>query len=195
MLPAHVVLTEMVIDPLCSFAFEGVAATRGLMHRPPRGRDEHLFRKRSLASSMAAGALLLLAALAVWLAALLAGVPTDEARALAIAALTAGNLALVWTLARPEGARGLAPSVALSSVTVFSLVALAAGVLLPSARELLRFGLPPAHVLLAAAAAGLAAGIAAGLVAAQASRRAAPRRAGRPMEPGRPASARVPPLP
>ena len=35
LLPAHVVLTEMIIDPACSFAFEGIAEERGIMQRPP----------------------------------------------------------------------------------------------------------------------------------------------------------------
>ena len=38
LLPAHVVLTEMVVDPVCSFAFEAVPERPGLMQRPPRPR-------------------------------------------------------------------------------------------------------------------------------------------------------------
>jgi Ca2+-transporting ATPase len=40
MLPAHVVLTEMVIDPVCSLAFEGAPEDPRVMQRPPRRSDE-----------------------------------------------------------------------------------------------------------------------------------------------------------
>lgn len=170
MLPAHVVMTEMVIDPLCSFAFEGVPPTRGLMRKPPRRRDEHLFHWRSLALAAAAGLLLFLAALAVWLAALLHGVATPEARAMAFASLTAGNLALVWMLARPDGARRLYPSRALLAVTAGSALAVAAGILIEPVGALLQFGVPPGGSLAAAIAAGAVAGLAGGLAAARAAR-------------------------
>jgi Ca2+-transporting ATPase len=40
MLPAHVVLTEMVIDPVCSLAFEGAPEDPRVMQGPPRRSDE-----------------------------------------------------------------------------------------------------------------------------------------------------------
>jgi P-type Ca2+ transporter type 2C len=169
LLPAHVVLTEMVIDPLCSFAFEGVPQAGDIMRRPPRPRGDHPFRMRSLVPGLLAGAGLLAAVLGVWLAALGASLPTGESRTLALAALTAGNLALVWMLARPRGARALSASRPLVVVTASSVLVVAAGVLLPVGRELLRLSLPGASELAFALGLGLAAGVVSGFGAARAS--------------------------
>ncbi|MBI5278009.1 MAG: cation-translocating P-type ATPase [Burkholderiales bacterium] len=171
MLPVHVVLTEMVIDPLCSFAFEGVPEAAGVMQRHPRPREAHAFRWASMRGALGAGLMLLGAVLCVWLTALAAGSATDQARTFAVSALTAGNLALVWMLARPDGARGLLASRALVAVTAFSTLAVASGVAWAPARELLRFAAVPMPALLAACAAGVAAAAAGGLVAARARRR------------------------
>lgn len=167
LLPAHVVLTEMVIDPLCSFAFEGIPAARDLMERPPRPRQDHAFRWRTVRVGLAAGAVLLSAVLAVWLAALDRGLGAAPARTLAILALTAGNLALVWVLARPAGARGVVAGRPLWAVTGFSVLVLMAGVAWPAARELLQFGLPPTGALVGAPVLGALAGALGGWVVAR----------------------------
>lgn len=38
LLPAHVVLTQLVIDPVCSLAFEGAAEDRCVTHPADNGR-------------------------------------------------------------------------------------------------------------------------------------------------------------
>jgi Ca2+-transporting ATPase len=50
MLPVHVVLTEMVIDPMCSLAFEGAPEAPDLMDRPPAPPGR---RHRGLADAVA----------------------------------------------------------------------------------------------------------------------------------------------
>ena len=50
LLPAHVVLTEMVIDPVCSLAFEGAPEDPRVMQRPPRRPGR---RHRRLADAVA----------------------------------------------------------------------------------------------------------------------------------------------
>jgi Ca2+-transporting ATPase len=95
MLPAHVVLTEMIIDPVCSLAFEGAPETPGSMLRPPRRSDDALVGWGMLRRGLLQGAFVLAATLAVYLLALPeSGV--ESARAQALVALTAGNLGLVW---------------------------------------------------------------------------------------------------
>lgn len=170
MLPVHVVLTEMIIDPLCSFAFEGVAPAADLMRRPPRPRGEHAFRWISLRQALLAGGLLLLAVLGVWLAALSSGFAAEAARALALCALTAGNITLAWMLARPTGARGLALSLPLALVTAFSGLAIGLGLLLPSAGALLRFAPVAPQALAAAVLAGVLAALAGAWAVAPARR-------------------------
>lgn len=98
MLPAHVVLTEMVIDPVCSLAFENAPAARDLMTRPPRGLGEPLLMSRAdLWSALALGGFLLatLLVMAAW--AHSEEFAQDEVRTLVIVALTAGNITLAMT--------------------------------------------------------------------------------------------------
>jgi Ca2+-transporting ATPase len=98
MLPAHVVLTEMVIDPVCSLAFENAPASRNLMTRPPRGLGEPLLMSRGeLWSSLTLGALLLTALLVMAAWARGEGFAQDEVRTLVMVALTAGNITLAMT--------------------------------------------------------------------------------------------------
>ncbi|MGE4239767.1 HAD-IC family P-type ATPase [Ramlibacter sp.] len=162
LLPVHVVLTEMVIDPLCSFAFEGVPEARGAMQRRPRPRNDHAFRWSRIRGALVAGVVLLGVVLLVWSTSLGAGDSDDTARALAMSALTAGNIALVWMLARPQGAPGLHASRALVAVSLATLLAGAVGLALPAARELLRFAPVSLPALLAALGAGAAAAVAGG---------------------------------
>jgi Ca2+-transporting ATPase len=95
MLPVHVVVTEMIIDPVCSLAFENAPQARGLMERPPRAANALLVDRALVMRALAQGAGLLAVALAAYALALGAGMPANEARTLAFVGLTAGNLAMV----------------------------------------------------------------------------------------------------
>jgi Ca2+-transporting ATPase len=95
LLPMHVVLIEMVVDPICSIAFESTPEDPDLMRRPPRPREEPLLGAAQLGIAMLQGALLLAACAALYASTLASGVAVKEARTLAFVCLTAGNLALV----------------------------------------------------------------------------------------------------
>ena len=43
--PMHLVLLELVIDPICSIVFEGEPSEADAMQKPPRGLGEKLFGK------------------------------------------------------------------------------------------------------------------------------------------------------
>ena len=96
MLPVHVVITEMIIDPVCSLAFENTPAARDVMLRPPRPAGEPLVGGTLVMQALLQGGALLAAAMGVYLWALQAGEGTDIARTLAFIGLTVGNLLLVW---------------------------------------------------------------------------------------------------
>ena len=66
LLPAHVVLTEMVIDPICSIAFEGAREERNIMTRPPRRLSEPLAGRPQLVRGVAQGGLLLAVCMALY---------------------------------------------------------------------------------------------------------------------------------
>lgn len=170
LLPAHVVLTEMVIDPMCSFAFEGVAEQDDIMRRPPRPARESLLGPATWRQGLVEGVLLLAAVLAVYGLAL-ASLGEDSARTLAVVALTSGNLMLVWVNTGPHRGRQSSPKAVLL-VAGGAIAALALAVAWEPLRGLLKFGVPPFGALLGAAAA--AAGVVlAGVMLAQARQRRA----------------------
>ncbi|MBW8846598.1 MAG: HAD-IC family P-type ATPase [Burkholderiales bacterium] len=156
MLPAHVVLTEMVIDPVCSLAFEGAPAAPDLMRRPPRRSDDGIVGWPMLWQGLVQGGCLLLATLGLYVVALQAGHDVDVARTLAVLGLTVGNLLLVAAnLSAGDGPRVLLDPGARAfwAVAAAATAALAVAVLVPGARRLLHFGTPTAADLALAIAA------------------------------------------
>ncbi|MGY4829103.1 cation-translocating P-type ATPase [Sphaerotilaceae bacterium SBD11-9] len=97
LLPLHVVLFELIIDPACSLVFEAEPESPDLMSRPPRARTTRLAEPRMLANALAVGAVALaFVALVQWLARA-RGASDDELRLAAIACVVAGNIAmLLW---------------------------------------------------------------------------------------------------
>lgn len=55
LLPVHVVLLELVIDPTCSIVLERQPEERDIMSRPPRGADEGILTRRIVAKSVIQG--------------------------------------------------------------------------------------------------------------------------------------------
>ncbi|WP_295361468.1 cation-translocating P-type ATPase [Arenimonas sp.] len=160
LLPAHVVLIEMVIDPMCSVAFEGQPAEPDLMQQPPRPLAEPLVGAAQLLLGALLGSVLLAVCLWSYLGALDAGLAVPEARSLALLALTAGNLSLVLSLSRRRGAwtRGSTRAYGLISLATAAVLAACLGV--PALRALFDFGLPAWRDGLLAVSLGAAAGLA-----------------------------------
>jgi Ca2+-transporting ATPase len=71
--PVHVVFLEFVIDPACTLVYEAEKTDARVMQRPPRDPREPLFNLGMLTVSLALGATMLLAVLAVYAWALHAG--------------------------------------------------------------------------------------------------------------------------
>ena len=157
--PAHVMMLELVIDPVCALVFEGEPGARGAMSRPPRPRGEALFGLRHIGLGLLDGLVLLAAVYGLYLFALNHALPPDQARAAAYAALVCGNLALAFATAAEPSSSFLD-----ERRKVFWMIALVAGVLLaavvatPLLAPLFRFELPPAPWLAASLGVALAAG-------------------------------------
>ena len=160
LLPAHVVLVEMVIDPMCSVAFEGQPGEPDLMQQPPRPLSESLVGGVQLALAAGLGAVLLALCMAAYLLARAEGASDEVARTLAILALTVGNLALVASLSRRGRAWSRGNGRAYLVITLSAAGILAACIGVPALRELFDFGLPRLGQALQAMALGLVGGLA-----------------------------------
>jgi Ca2+-transporting ATPase len=95
LLPIHVVLLELIIDPACSLVFEAEPLHVDGMNVPPRPADAPLFSPRAVARALAVGGVALAAVVAVqWLGHAAAW---DDAslRLAALGTLVAGNVAML----------------------------------------------------------------------------------------------------
>ncbi len=103
LLPAHVVLMELIIDPTCALVFEAQPSEPDAMLKPPPPRDKPLFGTRDLMFGFAQGFVVFLAVMAVYVIEIGLGASESQARGLAFATLVVGNLALALSDALPKG--------------------------------------------------------------------------------------------
>jgi Ca2+-transporting ATPase len=156
LLPIQIVFLELIIDPASSIAFEAEPAEEDLMRRPPRKSKEPLLSRRILVLSVLQGAGVLAVVLAVFIVMLGRGGPEGPGRAVAFAALIAGNLGLILT--NRSWSRTILGSLRASNPALWLVVGGAAGTLalvlaVPVLRELFRFErVGPADALLGVAA-------------------------------------------
>ena len=101
--PMHIAFLEIVIDPVCSMAFEAEPEEPDVMDRPPRDPHAPLFSLGLIASSLGQGAGILAAVALFYIGVLGTGVATDAARAAAFVVLVAANIGLILS-SRSRGA-------------------------------------------------------------------------------------------
>ncbi|MCL5291981.1 MAG: cation-transporting P-type ATPase [Actinobacteria bacterium] len=94
LLPASIILMELILDPMSSVVFEGEPAEPNLMTRPPRRPGQRLIDWRLGGSVLAQGATILLAALGVYIWSLSRGTDVDVARTLSLSTLILSQLLL-----------------------------------------------------------------------------------------------------
>ncbi len=146
-LPMHVVLLELVIDPVCSLVFEAEPSESHSMQKPPRRKDEPLFGPSHIAFGVLQGAIVLLAVAGVYGWALQAGEET-QARGAAFCCLVVANL----TMAMADAAGGRAGLFDRSHAAFWSIAAAAAAALattlyLPVLSDILKMTPPPLAML------------------------------------------------
>ncbi len=141
--PVHIVFLELIVDPACSIAFEAEPADPSLMERPPRRSDAAVLDRRVLTLAVLQG----LAVLAATVVAFRIGVAhtrSDAAgRALAFAALIAGNVALI--LVNRSWRQGLVSTFRTRNTAAWLVIVGASGMLIAAltiapVRALFRFG-------------------------------------------------------
>ena len=96
LLPLHVVLLELIIDPACSLVFEAEPSPDDAMRQPPRPAQTALFDARAVARALTVGATALVAVAAVQWVGHRAGWPDETLRLAALTSIIVANLAMLW---------------------------------------------------------------------------------------------------
>jgi Ca2+-transporting ATPase len=145
LLPLHIVLLELIIDPACSIVFEAEPEEPDVMRRPPRDPEAPLFRMPAVIRAILQGLVALAATTGVLAFALHRGYGDARSRALAFAMIVLANLGLIVAL-RSESASALASlrvrNRALGWVLAAALAMLVLGFAAAPVRAVLRFDLP-----------------------------------------------------
>lgn len=97
LLPLHIVFMELIIDPVCSVAFESEQEERYIMNRPPRDSREKFFGAKKMLYSIFQGLLLFIMVLVVYFSSEKEGHTEGEIRATSFNALIIGNIFLILT--------------------------------------------------------------------------------------------------
>mgnify|MGYP000002539146 FL=1 len=95
--PVHIVFMELIIDPVCSIAFESEAEEEGIMNRTPRNTATGFFAWRNFWGSLLGGLGALMFVVIVYIYETRAFGSIGEARALAFCSLILANLLLVFS--------------------------------------------------------------------------------------------------
>lgn len=157
--PMHLVLLELIIDPLCSIVFEAEPSELGAMTKPPRDTREPLFGSAQIGVSAVQGLVLLAGVLGLYLWMNQTGIEESEARAASFIALVTGHLALAPAVLAGSG-RG-APAHhrwTFWLVSAGALLLLTLMLVVPELRAIMRFSLPSASEFTAAIAIGVVTG-------------------------------------
>ncbi len=97
LMPLHIVFMELIIDPVCSVAFESEQEEKRIMQRIPRDPNEKFFGRKRILFSLMQGFLLLIMVLIVYFISIHEGHKDGEVRAIAFTALIIGNVVLILT--------------------------------------------------------------------------------------------------
>jgi Ca2+-transporting ATPase len=159
-MPVHIAFIELIIDPVCSLAFEAEPGESDVMDRPPRDPAEPLLPMSLIGRSLLDGAIALAAVFVVFFLSVANGISDDALRGMSFVALVTAIFALVL------GARALRQPLLTTLTTRNWTLAAALGidtvlvlliVLTPIGRDLFRFA--PLGLGALAAVAGIGAGL------------------------------------
>ncbi|HEY3376921.1 MAG TPA: cation-translocating P-type ATPase [Armatimonadota bacterium] len=160
LLPVHIAMLHLIIDPASSIAFESEPADANVMSQPPRQPSAPLFTHQAIFFSLLQGGAVLLSVLGVFLYARDSGLGEAEARSMMFTTLLIANLGLI--VVNRSWSQTLTQILHIQNVASWAIMAgalLLLGLILyvPILRDLFRFApLPVSDVLL---------GVTAGLLA------------------------------
>lgn len=136
LLPLHIVLLEMTVDPACATVFEAQAEEADVMARPPRSKSAGLIERPGLRKSLSEGAAVLVVTLGSFVFAVRSG-DVNYARTIGFGVLIVANLSLItMSTAGPRRIIDVVrqPSRSLAAVVLGALVGLAMLVGFPALR-------------------------------------------------------------
>ena len=158
--PIHIAFLEMIVDPVCSLAFETEDEERDVMQRPPRQPDSLLFSKGLVGWSVVQGVVVLAAAAGLSLWTWQSGLSAEIVRSAAFLALVLGIASLILVNRRfgasLVGALGRANPVLAAIFGVVALILAATQFVAPVA-DLFGFGRVNGGLALIIAVTGIAA--------------------------------------
>ncbi|MFA5361449.1 MAG: cation-translocating P-type ATPase, partial [archaeon] len=96
--PAHIAFLELIIDPICSIAFEAEVEEKNIMKRKPRKLNEPLFNKKTLLIGLLQGVIVLLIVISLYGFILINGANEEVARTIAFTVLIIANLLIVFSM-------------------------------------------------------------------------------------------------
>lgn len=142
LLPAHVVFLQMIIDPTCSIAFELEPEESGVMKRPPRSTEDHLFSSRLITMCVIQGFVILAVLTGIFITLIEQGAADTYVRTVLFSTLVFANLGLImvnrsWTEPFYRTFRRQNP--AMWIVVIAALVLLGLVLSIPLLLELFRF--------------------------------------------------------
>lgn len=156
--PMHLVLLELLFDPLCSIVFEGEPSEADAMVKPPRSINEPLFGIRQIGLAAIQGGVLLVSVLGYYYWLEHTQVVDEVARTSAFMALVIAQL----TLAIASGSRSARlfgrQHLAFWVIVSLAVLVLGASLTVPLLLRLLRFSPPSISTMLMSAAIGVLAG-------------------------------------
>ena len=145
--PIHIAFLEMVIDPVCSLAFEAETDEKDVMRRKPRAPAEPLFSWQLIGWSILQGGLAFGLVGTIFVIAHQRGMPEDEVRALAFFSLVLSIVSLILvnrSFSTSLVAAFRRPNPTLLWILLAITAILGLSLVWPAASALFRFG--PLHV-------------------------------------------------
>jgi Ca2+-transporting ATPase len=159
LMPVHVMLLELIIDPVVALVFEAEPSETHAMLKPPRPAGESLFGLRQMGSGALFGGVIAAAVLAIYEWALRNGLSEEAARATGFITLVLGNLALAFAQSGETGGRLFETGRGVIWLVLGSAMLILTAILVtPLSSGVFKVALPPPQWLLGAAGLAVLAG-------------------------------------
>jgi Ca2+-transporting ATPase len=154
LMPVHILILELIIDPSCSLVFEAEEEEENIMQRAPRSIQSSIFQADVLWRGFWQGSSVFLMILAIYWFTIKQGIAIDEARAITFTAIVVGNLGFIFLNRSLSGNLQHAlrsPNPILWWVCGATTLILSLILSIPNLRHLFYFGNPePLHLLFSA---------------------------------------------